>query len=103
MTAIFKTPYFMYSFDLKWTVCVQICCTLFNLKGKKWFWVCVHIDEPPLISIRIDELQPHLLFLKNNPFIVHFLWTCILFELSTLDDIHTEHLMMFSTDIKKYF
>lgn len=65
MTAIFKTPYFMYSFDLKWTVCVQICCTLFNLKGKKWFWVCVHIDEPPLISIRIDELQPHLLFLKK--------------------------------------
>lgn len=33
--------------------------------------VCLHIYEPPLILIHIDELQPHFFFYKN-PFIVHF-------------------------------
>lgn len=88
---------------LKWTVCVQICWTLFNLKGKK---VVLGMCSHRWTTINFDSYwwtSTSFTFLKQNPFIVHFLWTCILFELSTLDDIHTEHLMMFSTDIKKYF
>lgn len=63
--------------------------------------VCLHIYEPSLILIHIDELQPfikiHLLYI----FCECSFWTCILFELSTLDDIHTEHLMM-HVNIKHY-
>lgn len=103
----FSKPLILFSFEM------DCLCKNIIWRRKKWFWVCVHIDEPPLILIHIDELQHHLLFLYKNPFFVHFLWIFVLdvyfgwvvylrrYPHGTPYDVFNSHISLFKAEFNK--